>query len=855
MATFNNVTNTSAQDQGANNQSTDNTANTVNVDSPTDSVIVNGKRGNDVITVNGETDDEIRGGKQDDILSAGGGNDFIAAGRGSDLINAGDGNDVVEAWNHSLNAGDKPGTLQTPDGALGLKQAKPGDENALGGVVDDVVVAGKGNDYVEGGANNDIIYGDRGGRDLSDNLLVNGDFAHDGSGKQGGGSNWGTYENIEGWYADNNLEGQEASDGLIEIQTFNTVAPGSNLDNSDGHINVLELDSHNHGDNGSDNTNTTVSQDVTLDSGGTFKLSFEYANRPKNGDETTSPFEVLVNGEVVLELDNEQEGWTSTKLELDLEAGPNTISFRGTGTEDTYGALIDNVSLQRFESSHNDLLIGDNGPDAETLDKDGNESSGGSGDDLIRGNRGDDIIIGDNFNAFSYNEFGDGFELADPIVEVNLSSSSTAYNADGTFGDVDTGSAKAGGTGYGVEGETSDRGIDQQIGFDINAGEAGASEVLSVCLDEHTMVAQVGISNLFANEGDGGIDETGHWAAYREGILVAEGDFTANDLTGTSNNNGYLTIGPGETGFRAFDELQFSAVGPQFNNGGPDSSDFYITSVTTDGLTGDGTDILRGGKGDDVILGGDNDGMSYQEQDDVDPSLLTSSPEKIFGGKGDDWLDGGDGVDHLRGGKGDDIIIGGGGADEIRAGKGNDIVAFDAEDTFVGGGKGFDVLVASDKDIPKGEDGYQYVDVSGDDEPAEMVMKGVDIDMSKGGNIKGFEAVVGTSAHDTLSVSLGRLFNQNHDIDGNRAKNTDEKEAEFFALGIEEINISGNWAGDGNPDGDPTTISETIDDPDLLEKLGLDGSKALTAYTFTKGDKSITIYSDLAADEVDFNFV
>ncbi|GAL18448.1 hypothetical protein JCM19235_1871 [Vibrio maritimus] len=52
-----------------------------------------------------------------------------------------------------------------------------------------------------------------------------------------------------------------------------------------------------------------------------------------------------------------------------------------------------------------------------------------------------------------------------------------------------------------------------------------------------------------------------------------------------------------------------------------------------------------------------------------------------------------------------------------------------------------------------------------------------------------------------------------------------------------------------------TTISETIDDPDLLEKLGLDGSTALTAYTFTKGDKSITIYSDLSADEVDFNFV
>ncbi|GAL18449.1 alkaline phosphatase [Vibrio maritimus] len=166
----------------------------------------------------------------------------------------------------------------------------------------------------------------------------------------------------------------------------------------------------------------------------------------------------------------------------------------------------------------------------------------------------------------------------------------------------------------------------------------------------------------------------------------------------------------------------------------------------------------------------DNPGGDGDFDDVVTTVEINDQPEQLFGGKGDDWLDGGDGIDHLRGGKGDDIIIGGGGADEIRAGKGNDIVAFDAEDTFVAGGKGFDVLVASDKDIPKDEGGYQYIDVSGDDEPAEMVMKGVDIDMSKGGNIKGFEAVVGTSAHDTLSVSLGRLFNQNHDIDATKPK-------------------------------------------------------------------------------------
>ena len=179
--------------------------------------------------------------------------------------------------------------------------------------------------------------------------------------------------------------------------------------------------------------------------------------------------------------------------------------------------------------------------------------------------------------------------------------------------------------------------LNAQIGlsYDEN-GDVIGSEMLSVSLDEHTMAAKVGISNLYLNEGGSGIHETGHWAAYREGLLVAEGDFTANDLvqddgviSSTSNNNGYLIISPIDTGFKAFDELQFTAVGEVFDKNGnqvaDDSSDFYVTSVDSLELSGEGTDYLVGGHGNDVILGGHNSNSTPTLEDNGTYSLSNFS--------------------------------------------------------------------------------------------------------------------------------------------------------------------------------------------------------------------------------------
>ncbi|UQA51859.1 hypothetical protein [Vibrio sp. ED002] len=554
---------------------------------------------------NSGADLEVRAGKGDDIVKTGDGDDFIAGGRGSEAIKSGDGNDVIESWNHTINAKDEAG--ENPN----INLAREGDVEKVG-CVDDIIVAGSGNDYVEGGGNNDIIYGDRRAKTDDTNLLADGNFDDDvGDSPVVDHGGWQTYSSYGGW---------EATEGLIEIQ--NGGGYGDNKDPARG--NVLELDSHKDGDNTV--TNSTVSQTFTVDTAGTFKLSFDHTNRTDNTD--TNGLKVLIDGEVVGTYNN--DGWETVNLDLDLGAGEHTISFMADGNEDSLGSLLDNVALHQYQA--NDVLIGDGTP----RDGDNVDNSSMPGDDLIRGNKGADVLIGDNFDALSFNEQTGNFELdldsaQTPEGEDLGLDNATAYNPDGSEGNTTQQGSK-----YGVEG-TDESGKDAQIGYsyddgDSEPGDAVGSEMLSVCLDEHTMAATVGISNLYANEGrgeDDDVDEIGIWTAFRDGIEVASGFFSANEpdadtlahyaaagmtlentkvLSTDSNNSGEFSIGPNDTGFKAFDEIQFSAAGEQFSKGGEkeDSSDYFVTSLETLGLTGDGTDMLYGGRGDDVLLGGDN---------------------------------------------------------------------------------------------------------------------------------------------------------------------------------------------------------------------------------------------------------
>jgi Ca2+-binding RTX toxin-like protein len=91
--------------------------------------------------------------------------------------------------------------------------------------------------------------------------------------------------------------------------------------------------------------------------------------------------------------------------------------------------------------------------------------------------------------------------------------------------------------------------------------------------------------------------------------------------------------------------------------------------------------FVRGGDGDDIIIGSAaNDALNGENGDDL-----------IDGGANNDIIRGGRGKDQLLGGIGDDIIQGGQDDDVISGGTGNDVLKGDQGDDRIEGGDGIDI--------------------------------------------------------------------------------------------------------------------------------------------------------------------
>ena len=279
---------------------------------------------------------------------------------------------------------------------------------------------------------------------------------------------------------------------------------------------------------------------------------------------------------------------------------------------------------------------------------DGNDvASAGSGDDLVNGGSGYDQLFGDNGNDVLIGDDASQHLTLDPVtgqLQVDFSHAITAdlnhakvFNPDGSEAVLFSKGGK-----FGVLGN-DESGHSGQIGYsfvddDGKGDRTGASEVLSIDVGEHSYAAQVTIDRLFKNEGrsEGStvrdIDEVGVWTVLREGVVVSHGYFTAGSFDkatleaygldpekdnlkvlegGNNQSNGLFTINPEDTGFVAFDEIQFSAAIGHYDKNGKgalDSSDFLVQDVKTVEFESEPSspdyDALYGGKDDDILLGG-----------------------------------------------------------------------------------------------------------------------------------------------------------------------------------------------------------------------------------------------------------
>jgi Ca2+-binding RTX toxin-like protein len=259
--------------------------------------------------------DTIKGTPSDDTIVGTQGDDTIGGGQGDDNIKGAQGDDTIKGGQ--------------------------GDDVLHGQSGDDVLVGGKGADILKGGDGDDVLIGDNAAEEkpttgvpIGQDLVVNGSFENHGDLNHG---SWGTFNSIEGW---------QTNAGNIEIQKgTHGGTPGAADGNS-----TLELDAHEGRD-----TNASVYQDVRTGSEGTFKLSFSFSAREIGSAANTAASnttEVYWGSEKIATITAEQKGWETYDFELPVNPdGDDTtrLEFRGTGTDDSIGGLIDSVSVMRID--------------------------------------------------------------------------------------------------------------------------------------------------------------------------------------------------------------------------------------------------------------------------------------------------------------------------------------------------------------------------------------------------------------------------------------------------------------------------------------------------------------------------
>lgn len=168
------------------------------------------------------------------------------------------------------------------------------------------------------------------------------------------------------------------------------------------------------------------------------------------------------------------------------------------------------------------------------------------------------------------------------------------------------------------------------------------------------------------------------------GVLTVRTDNTDN-VVYVSQNPSIIQIGDAiENRVWNFSPSQVNRIDVFTGNGDDVVTNRGSLTRLTKIYTRGGDDVVKGGKGRDVIEGGaGNDRLYGRDGNDY-----------INGGGGDDMIAGGNGIDNLKGGGENDTIVGGQGIDNISGEAGNDtVVSIDGDiSDVVDAGSGDDVL-------------------------------------------------------------------------------------------------------------------------------------------------------------------
>ena len=682
-----------------------------------------GGGGNDMIW-GGAGNDTLDGGAGNDMLQGGPGNDDMKGGAGSDTIYA-DADDTVidgygvandpdttedESVEDAMDTDTLSYAMVDNDDDEGITVVLAAGtitniENIIGSIYDDDLTGDAQDNVIEGGRGGDMLDGGVGDDTLSyanSNDWVRVTLADDGaltepSRGHARGDMAENFENVTGSAYDDELTGNNVANVLMGGDGDDELTGGAEADTVEGGAGADEMD----GDDGNEVGQTRSMADVLSyagsDAGVTVNLATASASGGHADDDTIVTFEVDVPA------DDPDDDPT----ELDV----STFEYV-TG------------------SMHDDTFSGDHRF---------NVLKGGAGDDTLRGGGEADHLIG-----------GPGADMLD-------GGSSLATEDDPDTADVDESAQHIDWAVYreAMEGVTVNLAIDRGTGGEADGDTLVNIELVWGSTHDDTFIAGNGPDYI---HGDGH-GENGDTVSYEASELGVTVNLTSDQPTQAFDEDpsvddlgGAIATIPATT-----DEDNSNTNGAAGDRlGGIEN---LTGSDNNDSLTGDANaNILRGGAGDDMLVGSDKNTDGDERTGQSLSSAADVTDDKLYGGDGDDVLEGRVGNDLLEGGAGDDELYGGNqdegesghrGNDTLRGGDGNDILDGGIWHDHLSGGAGNDIMTGGrhhDRFYFAPGHGYDYI---------------LDFDRNYGSsgndgiNLKAFEDIKGVDDLDGMMRQRG----------------------------------------------------------------------------------------------------
>ncbi|SEM52367.1 Hemolysin-type calcium-binding repeat-containing protein [Loktanella fryxellensis] len=739
-----------------------------------------GGAGNDSI-FGGDSADRIDGGTGDDSIDGGAGDDSIDGGAGNDRLFGGAGNDTVSggADNDYIDGGDGNDSLRG-DAGIDTLLGGVGDDTLDGGIGDDRLYGGSGADSIQGGDGNDIIVGG-----TANGTITNGGF----NGNANGWTGTDIEYNSEATYLTNG-----ATNGVVE------------MDGSAGQTTVMQ-------------------QNITVTEPGMTTLGFRAGMRP--GASGTTSGKTGIDGFRVDVLDAQGNvlftqtvlpqtvapAWTTYSFDVGLPAsGTYTLRFTEIGDNDSYGALLDDITLTNGvdgadmlaggagdDTIHGqtgaDSLSGDAGNDVLFGGADNDTLSGGAGNDQLLGGTGSDLFVVTDSDGT--NTVTGGEDAGNTETDTLSLGGATGVNV--TYSGNEAGTATYGATGGQttfdqiervvttaqadtIDGRLATGGIDVDAGAgnDSITGGSGSDTILGGAGDD-SIAGGTGDDMLFGGagadriEGGAGNDTIdGGGADGAADVLVLRNGFGRDTVT---SGDAPVAIGGGR--YSSLDTLDvtnlFDAQGNRVNtrdvvvstdaNGNAvltfPSGDALVVVGLSPALAADefflnaigiplpdGT--VSGTAGNDTIGAGYVDGDG--DRRDGNDAVLTGAAgddDLIRAEGGNDTVFAGLGNDQVFGGDGADILYGEAGNDTLLGEAGTDTLFGGAGNDTASGGDGADVLFGEDgNDSLSGDAGADTLFGGAGN---DTIAGGADNDVVRGGT--GADSLDGGTGIDTLDYA------------------------------------------------------------------------------------------------------